>query len=61
MSEPKVKWTPHSNFKSLLNPYQCQCGDTFWNVEVMEYDEKIIGVLLKCSDCGYIETVWRDE
>jgi hypothetical protein len=61
MSEPSPRYIVNDIFKPLLNPHDCECGNSIWNVEIMEDVERTIGVLLKCTDCGYIETVWRDE
>jgi hypothetical protein len=72
MSNSSPRWVALKEFKPLLNPHICQCGNGCWCVEIMDNWESDvngkpvkclspIGVLLKCTDCGYIETVWGDE
>jgi hypothetical protein len=46
---------------NIANPDHCQCGCAVFNIETMEYDDKVIGVLTCCVECGYVSTIWRDD
>jgi uncharacterized Zn finger protein len=46
----------------LQSPTKCECGNDTFYIELLEpWDEKIIGVLYQCTECGYIHSEWCYE